>query len=165
MSKTLIGVGLVSLLVIAPFQAYAAPTVELSAESRDRFSAVLFTFFQPDLASMEECHYNLFAADEAKDLNTLPGKGLSIATFENKNSLIQIIAGPLPRLAKKLGIHNSKEQRSAKVFFRALLSCPAAQNGMGELISITVNTSSRGTLLSVNRLIKKMKYNMQYYRP
>jgi len=145
--------------------ASAQPSVALSAEARDSFTSILFTFVQDDIASMDGCHYNLFAADEPQDLKTLPGKGLSIATFYRPWPTIQIIAGPLPRLAPRYGHKPSRTRRSAKVYFRTLLSCPQGISGMGETISVTLDTFPRGRLTSINRLRSVMKYHMRYYNP
>ncbi len=114
---------------------------------------------------MNGCHYNLFAADKPGDLTTLPGKGISIATFFKEASFVQIIANPLPHLAQVLGKSDPKIKKRVKVYFRTLLSCPSAENGLGELISVTMKTFPGGKLTSVDRLTKKMKYNMQYYEP
>jgi hypothetical protein len=144
---------------------HAQPTVDLTAEVRNRERSVLFTFTQPDLASMEGCHYNLFAADEAEDLDTLPGKGLSIATFYRPFSVIGIVAGPLPRLSSAIRGSSRNTRSSARLYFRTLLSCSTPNSAMGELIWVEIKTARHGRVASVNRLIKKMKYSMRYQHP
>lgn len=143
--------------------AYAQPTVTLTTEMRGESEAVLFTFTQNNIPSMDGCHYNLLAADEAKDLETLPGRGRSIATFYRAFSPIQILSGPLPRLGSKLGKKTLQPKKHAKVYFRTLLSCPGAISGMSELTSVTMKTSPKGKLRNVDELTRKMKHAMQYY--
>lgn len=143
--------------------ASAQPTVTLEAQPQDNYHSVLFTFTQNDLPAMEGCHYNLFAANKRSKLSSVPGQGRSIATFYKPLSTIQIIAKPLPHLIRESNLRNHKILRRAKVYFRTLLSCPSATNGMGALVSITMKTFPRGKLLNVNQLIYSMKYDMQYY--
>ena len=156
--------GILVLLALSATRLQAQPTVTLQAEAQDHDRYVLFTFVQDDLPSMQACHYNLFAANQASDLESLPGKGLSIATFFKDLPLVQIIAGPLPRLARKLGKRRLPAPHSVKVYFRTLLSCPQAEDGLGETISVSVNTSERGTLNSIKQFTRSMKHNMRYYQ-
>ncbi len=149
--------------LLAATSAVAQPHVTVTAEARDNFRAVIFTFIQDDLPSMEGCHYHLFGADKAKDLETLPGGGLSLATFYRALPEVQIIAGPLPHLSRLQGIKSPKVRSSAKLYFRTLLSCPDAVDGLGEIFSLTFPTFTQGKLQSVNRLAKKMKFHMRYY--
>lgn len=159
---------MIALLMFVPLfagRSEAQPTVALSADVRDHSQSVLFTFAQSDVPSMDGCHYNLFAADKAADLQTLPGKGLSIATFYRDLSTIQIIAGPLPHLARNAISGKPLSRRTVKVYFRVLLSCPDAIDGLGDVISVSIKTFPRGTLKSINKLTLRMKHNMRYYEP
>ena len=156
---------LIIFMIIIGTTTYAQPNVTVVAEQKNNFHSVLFTFTQADVPSMEGCHYNLFAADKASDLQALPGKGISIATFFKPLAVVQIIADPLPHLSRLYGKRNPHIQKRARVYFRTLLSCPLAQNGIGELISISMKTFPRGKLLNTNQLTYSMKYHMQYYNP
>ncbi len=153
------------MVLTLPFSARAAPQVTLTAEPMNDYRSVVFTFVQNDLASMEGCHYNLFAADAAKDLRTLPGKGLSIATFFKASNFIQIIAGPLPHLARNFGLDKPRIRRSVRVYFRTLLSCPLATNGYGQTIYVNMHTYKGGRFRTVKHLRLSMKYHMRYYEP
>lgn len=137
----------------------AQPHVSVTAEARDKYRAVLFTFVQDDVPSMNGCHYNLFAADRRAKLQSLPGQGLSIATFFRAEPTVQIIASPLRRLAR------SVFAKSPKIFFRVLLSCPEGVDGLGEILALRMRSYADGKLHSVSKLAKSMKYHMQYYDP
>jgi len=146
-------------------KANAQPNVNLTVEQQNNYRHVLFTFTQDDLPSMAGCHYNLLAAAKAKHLETLPGKGLSIATFFREQAVVQIIAGPLPRLAQNFGVSSPRFRTHVKLYFRVLLSCPEGTDGYGELVSLRIATSPNGTFNSINALRRRMKYRMQYYEP
>lgn len=137
--------------------AAAQPRVTLFAEARNKYHSVLFTFSQDDLPAMEGCHYNLFAADKRSKLRELPGQGLSIATFYRALPSIQIIASPLPH------VRSESVSGNPKVFFRVLLSCPQATNGLGDIVSLRIKVYPQGKLRSVSKLTKSMKYHMRYY--
>ena len=156
------------LILISPFSltgvtASAAPNVTVSAEAVNDFHSVIFTFIQNDLPSMEGCHYNLFAAPKKSDLRKVPGNGKSIATFYKPLPFIQIIASPLPHVARLFGKSSPQIKKSVKVYFRVLLSCPAATNGMSELFSVSLKTFSNGKLTTVHEITKRMKHHMAYY--
>ena len=143
-------------------QVFAQPTVTVTAEPINDFHSVLFTFVQDDLASMDGCHYNFFAADKASDLKSVPGRGRSIATFFKPLNTIQIIAGPLPHITRSLEKGHARSQAYVKVYFKTLLSCPLAVNGQGDLIYFAMKTYKIGKLTSNNKLTKSMKNHMRY---
>ena len=157
-----VGVGLI---LCRPAATQAQPTVTLEVQAINSYRSVLFTFIQDDLPAMEGCHYNLFAADAPRYIQKLPGRSTSIATFYRALPEVQIIAGPLSRLARKLKGRHSKVQNSYRLYFRVLLSCPEATDGMGDIISVKVKTSGHGKLTSLKALRNQMKYHMQYYQP
>lgn len=154
------GIGL-----IAANSAEAQPTVILSAEASSNYRSVIFTFTQDDIPSMTGCHYNLFAADRPGNLRSFPGKAISIATFFKPLPVIQIIASPLPHIVPIVDRRSSRVLRRPKVYFRVLLSCPAAVNGLGEIISIPFHTYRHGKSMTIRALTKQMKFNMRYYNP
>ncbi len=139
----------------------AQPTVANYAEVLESGRSILITFIQPNVASMEGCHYNIFAAGRESFLDELPGNGVSIATFTRNIEFVQIIARPLRTLRRSS--YGRLSGRTARIFFRTLISCPDAANGHGELFSVRVPTSRAGQLRKVKRLIIGMKYHMQYY--
>lgn len=161
--SALLAAAIISQVSSVAGQAVAPPTVTLSAEATNNYRAVLFTFTQNDLASIQGCHYNLFAAPKASDLATLPGKGLSIATFFRNEASIQVIASPLQHLVR--ADNGPLARRAVKIYFRTLLSCPETTNGFGETISVSIKTFPKGKVSSVKRLMKQMKFHMQYYEP
>lgn len=139
----------------------AQPTVTNYAEVLQSGRSILITFVQPDIASMDGCHYNIFAAGRESFLGELPGNGVSIATFTRNLEFVQILARPLRILRRSSAGRLSG--RTARIFFRTLISCPEAENGQGEIFSVRVPTSRVGQLRKVKRLILGMKYHMQYY--
>jgi|688.fasta_scaffold80911_4 hypothetical protein len=54
-------------------------------------------------------------------------------------------------------------KRKGRVFFRTLLTCYHGQITRAETFFIDFETSRKGQLASINRLIKEMKFNMSYY--
>ena len=133
------------------------PTVEVLPIPKDDGKEILFSITQPVISEMEGCHYNLFAADKASDLESLPGKGLSIATFYRASEQFYIIAVELKRLSR------SKLGPQATVYFRMLMSCPERPASyLADTTSLTIETSPRGRVYSVDRLIKRMKYHMRW---
>lgn len=153
------------LLIATANLAQALPTLTISAEATDNYRSVIFNFIQNDLPSMEGCHYNLFAAPKRSDLKTVPGNGKSIATFYKPLPLVQIIASPIKHVARRFGKRNPQNKRSVKVYFRVLLSCPEAINGMSNLISVSFKTFTDGKLKTVHEITKQMKHHMAYYNP
>lgn len=141
----------------------AAPTVDISAAAAPNGSAVLISFMQDDLSSVANCHYNVFVSHRAHALSTLPGKGMSVATFKRDVPLEQIIAQPLKSLRKaKVGVFKKK---SVKFYIRTLVSCEEGENGSSPLISFTVPTAKNGKIKKARRFIMDMKYHMQYFHP
>ncbi|MDZ4784665.1 MAG: hypothetical protein SGJ02_01185 [bacterium] len=141
----------------------AQPTVTNEVETLAKAHSILITFLQDDLTSMMGCHYNLFAATKKSQLASLPGKGVSVATFERNESLVQIIANPLRYL--KRSEHGSLRKKSVKIYLRTLLSCPAAQNGLSEIVAVSVPTKLNGKITKPRDFLYEMKYHMQYYNP
>ena len=158
--RVFVALGLTALLSTS---AAAQPTVTLQVESLDNGQRVLFTFLQSDLASVDGCHYNLFAAATRRALATLPGKGLSIATFFRAETSVQIVAGPLGRLQRHSTTGSSTAALSRTLYFRALVSCPGATNGEGEIVTLAVPTTRNGRVTTVRKLLREMKFHMQYY--
>jgi hypothetical protein len=157
---------LLVLSAMVPIDIQAQPTVTVEAHQINNFHYVLFTFTQNDLPSMEGCHYNLLSADKRKALLSLPGRRLiSVATFYKPLSVVQIIAGPLKHVSRLIGPNHRDFERTVKVYFRTLLSCPQATNGMGNIFSVTFKTFVDGTLGSIKELRNAMKYHMKYYQP
>ena len=154
-----------ALILFCPSRVQAQPTVTLQAQAINDYHSILFTFTQNDLPSMEGCHYNLFAADAPKYIQKLPGRSISIATFSSALPEVKIIAGPLHHLARKLRGRHSTEQNSHSIYFRVLLSCPEATNGMGDIISVKLKAFDDGRLTALKALRKEMKYHMKYYEP
>ena len=154
--------GACSVLLVAFFSLIASssaqPTVTLSVQALEGGRQILFTLLQPDLASMEGCHYNLFAAASRPALATLPGRGLSIATFYRAAAEVQLVAAPLGRLQRA-----SRRSRTTRALhFRTLLSCPTATNGLGDIVTLAIPTTRNGRYASVGRLLRAMKNHMQY---
>lgn len=151
-------------LIATAHPAQALPTLTISAEATNNYRSVIFDFIQNDLPSMEGCHYNLFAAGKRSELQTVPN-GKSIATFYKPLPLVQIISSPIKHVARRFGKKNPQNKRSVKVYFRVLLSCPEATNGMSNLISISFKTFTDGKLKTVHEITKQMKHHMAYYNP
>lgn len=151
-------------IIVSPRFAHAIPSLTLSAQATNNFHSVIFDFIQNDLPSMEGCHYNLFAAGKKSDLKTVPN-GKSIATFYKPLPLVQIIASPIKHVARSFGKKDPQIKRSVKVYFRVLLSCPEATNGMSNLISVSLKTFPDGKLKTVHEITKQMKHHMAYYNP
>jgi len=113
---------------------------------------------------MEGCHYNLFAAEQRRDLKDLPGRGLSIATFYRALASVQIIAAPLELLAPSTSTRGLPRS-TRTIYFRTLLSCPGRVNGEGEIVMLQLPTHSKGRIRRIPRLLRAMKNHMQYYEP
>ncbi len=155
--------GIVTAICISPILSFALPTVTNEVTPLSQSQSVIISFIQYDLESISDCHYNLFAAKKKKHLETLPGKGLSIATFENHEPQVKIIAGPMGVIKRsKVG---PLKKHSVKVYLRTLISCPSATNGQSEIISFSVPTKKKGLVKSVEELLLHMKFHMKYYKP
>jgi len=143
--------------------AHAQPSVTNEADPQVDSHSVIITFLQDDPSSMNGCHYNLFAATKRSHLKKLPGQGLSIATFLNYGSVVQIIASKLKHLqrASEGPLHRHK----VKFYLRTLISCPDATNGYGEIISFSIPTYKKGNTSKQSKFLLWMKYHMQYYNP
>ena len=151
-----------AITLIFPVSAVAQRSVAVSTEVKESFKYVLFTFQQPDLASMEGCFYNLMASGSRFNLERKNISAKSIATFFKPLSEIKIIAGPLRRLSDRYG--NSRTLRKkGRVYFRTLLTCYNGELTRAPIFFIDFETSRSGKISSINRLIKEMKFNMAYY--
>ena len=150
-------------LLAAASSTWAQPKVTLQAEPIENATSVIITFLQSDLESIQGCHYNLFAAKKSRDLNSIPGKGLSVATFKKDLAVVQIIAGPLRSLKRtNFGLLN---RDSANIYLRALISCPAGNSGLSDIITFAVPTLENGTLKNIKGYLRDMKFHMKYYSP
>ena len=157
-------VGVVQLLfvILVANNASADTTVTVSAEPRDGYKHVIFTFVQNDLPSMEGCFYNFMASGSRYNLEREHISAKSIATFVKPLSVIRIVAGPLRKLAQTFG-PKKKMSKTGTVFFRTLITCYNGDIFAGDILSLSFETSPRGKILSINRLIKEMKFHMAYY--
>ena len=154
---------IIGLLLCLATPALSQPVVTITAETINAARSVIITFQQDNIESMQGCHYNLFAAKKRRDLETLPGKGLSIATFKRDSAVVQIIAGPL-RTIKRANSGGLKAS-TINIFLRTLISCPEAESGLGEIISFSVPTNQSGELTNTKGYLRDMKYHMKYYQP
>lgn len=153
---------LVVFSLFLPSYSVAQRSVNVSTEIRDNFAYVLFTFEQRDLSSMEGCFYNLMASASRFNLERKNISAKSIATFFKPLSEIKIIAGPLRKLSPYYG-SNRKPRSRGRIYFRTLLTCYNGEITRAETFFIDFKTAKNGQLLSLNRLIKEMKFNMSYY--
>jgi len=143
--------------------AWAEAKVSISAQPNNDASSVIITFEQDDVDSIQACHYNLFAAKKSRDLSTLPGKGLSIATFKRDLPLVQIIAAPLRSL--KRSNFGLLQKSSVKIYLRTLISCSDSNSSLGRTISFSVPTHRKGKLTSIKGYLRDLKFHMKYFTP
>lgn len=152
----------ISIFLFFPSFAVAQRSVQVSTEIKDSFKHIVFVFRQSDLPAMEGCFYNLMASGSRFNLERKNISAKSIATFFKPLSEVKIIAGSLRRLSDRYG--NSKTARkSGRVYFRTLLTCYNGEITRAEIFHIDFETSKNGKIVSINRLIKEMKFHMAYY--
>lgn len=138
-------------------QAFAGVT--LRTDVLENGEELLITFSHDNVQEMVQrnCHFNLFAADKRRDLKTLPGKGLSIATFYKPEEEISIIAVQLHRLSRK-----KFRRKSQNVYLRVLIPCEDESFSFSDWYTATIPTKKKGKVQTLDRLIKRMKYHMRY---
>ncbi len=133
--------------------------VQLKTAVLEDSRKILITFDHDNSEEMIEknCHFNLFSADKKRDLKTLPGKGLSIATFYKAQSSVSIVAVDLRKLSRK-----KFRKKNQNLFLRVLIPCETGETTMSEVTQVRVPTFRRGKVKNIDRLIKRMKYHMRY---
>ncbi len=141
----------------------AQPTVVNSATVNPEDSSVIISFTQPDLVSMEDCHYSVLASWRKHGLDNLPGKSISIASFDSELSFVQIIATPERRLRRQES--GPLRRRWVNLYIRTELPCNESEWGSGEGIKIRIPTFKNGRLNTIRGFIREMKYHMAYYNP
>ncbi len=143
-------------LSLTPLALLAEPQIDMSTTLYNGGKKVLFTIEQHDLESMQGCHYNLFVARKRSHLSTLPGKGLSIATFGRDTDHLEIMATHLRSLSRtKLG------KSKVTLYFRMLMPCEDAAYE-SEIYSQVFKTRKRGSVGSSKKFMRRMKYHMRW---
>lgn len=134
----------------------ADPQIDLSTTLYKGGKRILFTIEQYDLAAMQGCHYNLFVASRRSHLESLPGKGLSIATFGRDTDHLEIMATHLRTLSrKKIG------KKRVIFYFRMLMPCENS-SFESEIYPQEFQTRGKGTVPSRKQFMRRMKYHMRW---
>ncbi|MCB0354185.1 MAG: hypothetical protein KDD64_11690 [Bdellovibrionales bacterium] len=152
-------VRLASLLFFGASPLFADPSVQVSSYFTDDSSELHFVFEQHDLHYMiaQNCHYNFFAAAKRSDLSTLPGKGLSIATFFRPEQPLEIETYDLKPI-----VSSATKRNSSRIYLRVLMPCDGGETFMSEITTVKAPKKRHGRSLSTKRFIHRMKYHMRW---
>ncbi len=143
--------------ILLTSKAWAEPQLDIETQVLRGGKRILFSLFQHDVPSMMPCHYNFFAADKETDLSSLPGKGISIATFERDESLLEIMVSHLRSISRE-----AIGKRTVSVYVRMLMFCSAEEFYLSEIHELILPTRPGGKVKDVDRTIRRMKYRIRW---